>query len=370
MKSRVLFLGTQNIKEYAVNGGMQCSKRNFDLISEVINKEDLFSAIIWNSDAAYAHNQFFERCVSNTESLISSIKMCRLYKHTEEKKILAYIEQINPDILFVDTTVLGKIIKKINRKIKTIVFMHNVEKEYAGHRVINEGGRYFPAYVATVYNERLSVKYADELICLNQRDSDLVRKIYARKADYLLPISFKDVFEQSRVNRKDSSHILLFVGSNFGPNYAGIKWFIDHVMPELQEYKLIIVGKDFEKARGELGRENVTVAGTVDHLEEYYYRYFNMVLPIKYGDGMKVKTAEAMMFGMNIFATDEALEGYDVDNVHGVFRCNTKDEFIKEIRDNASNAEKYLWNQEVRDVYIRKYCFDGQIDLMRKILRV
>lgn len=368
MKKKVLFLGTQNIKENITNGGMQCSKRNYNLITEVIDEKHLFSAIIWNSKEKYDRNQFFERCTNNSESLLSSIKMCRLYKYTEEKRILSYIEQIDPDVLFVDTTVLGKIIKKINRNKKIIVFMHNVEKEYAKHRIINEGCKYFPAYIATVYNERLSIKYANKLICLNKRDSELVQKIYSRNADYLLPISFKDIFKQSKVSRKDFSHILLFIGSNFGPNYDGIKWFIDNVMLELQEYRLIVVGKDFEKVRDELKRENITIVGTVDNLEEYYYKYFNIVLPIKYGDGMKVKTAEAMMFGMNIFATEEALEGYDVEHVRGIFKCNSKDEFIKKIRQNSNNSEKHLWNKEVRDAYIKNHCFDGQIELMRKIL--
>lgn len=365
---KVLFLGSQNINEHVVNGGMQCSKRNFNLITSVMDEEHLFSGIIWNSQEEYARNQFFRRCINNKESLISSIRMCRLYKFSEEKKILKYIKQIDPDVLFVDTSVLGKIVKKIDKKIKTIVFMHNVEREYAKHRVVNEGWRYFPVLIATIYNEWLSVKCADKLICLNSRDSKLVEKIYNRKPDYLLPISFKDTFDQMRICRKHSLNTLLFVGSNFGPNFDGIKWFINNVMKELREYKLIIVGKDFEKAREELEKDNVTVVGTVQNLEEYYYKYFNIVLPIKYGDGMKVKTAEAMMFGMNIFATDEALEGYDVDNVNGIFRCNSSAEFIKEIRNSMRSSGECLWNKAVRDVYINNHNFDNQINLMRKIL--
>ena len=282
MKRKILFLGTQNIKEIITNGGMQCSKRNFDLITEVTDARYLFSAIIWNSEKKYDHNQFFERCRNHKESLFSSVKMCRLYKFSEEKKILNYIEEIDPDVLFIDTSLLGKIIKNISKKPKVIVFMHNVEKIYSRHRVINEGLKYFPAYIATVYNEKLSVKHTDKLICLNKRDSELVHKFYNRKSDYLLPISFKDIFDHNKIDRKNSENILLFIGSNFGPNYDGIKWFIDNAMRELQEYKLIIVGKDFEKVREELERENVAVVGTVDNLEEYYYKYFNIILPIKY----------------------------------------------------------------------------------------
>ena len=85
---KILFLGAQNIKENIANGGMQCSKRNFDLIEEVVESKNLFSAIIWNSKEEYIQNKFFGRCTSSRESMISSIKMCRLYKVSEEKKIL------------------------------------------------------------------------------------------------------------------------------------------------------------------------------------------------------------------------------------------------------------------------------------------
>ena len=365
---KVLFIGSQNIKEKIQNGGMQFSKRNFDLIANLVSKTDLFSAIIWNSKKEYAQNRFFERCSTNIDSLISSIRMCRLYKASEEKKILKYIEEIDPDLLFLDTSILGKILKKVNKRIKIIVYMQNVEKEYAKNRILNEGMRYFPAYMATVYNEKIAVKYANKLICLNDRDACLVEKIYHRKSNFLLPIAFQDRFDQARIYRKDSSNILLFIGSFFGANYDGIKWFIKNVMPELKDYKLIIIGKNFENVKKELENDNVTVVGTVENLDEYYEQYFNIVMPIQYGSGMKVKTAEAMMFGMNIFATDEALMGYNADYVNGIFRCNTKDEFVNEIRGHSIVNNGQMVNEEVRSLYMQNHNFENQIKLMKKIL--
>ena len=98
----------------------------------------------------------------------------------------------------------------------------------------------------------------------------------------------------------------------FSPNYDGIKWFAENVMTELKDYHLIIVGKDFEQKKDELENVNVHVVGTVESLEKYYYSENIMVMPIFYGDGMKIKTAEAMMYGKIILASDEALEGYEV----------------------------------------------------------
>lgn len=80
-------------------------------------------------------------------------------------------------------------------------------------------------------------------------------------------------------------------------------------MPQLPECVLEIVGKGFEELKNQLTRSNVKVIGGVDSLEPYYENAAAVVMPILYGDGMKVKTAEAMMYGKVIFASEEALEG-------------------------------------------------------------
>ena len=102
-------------------------------------------------------------------------------------------------------------------------------------------------------------------------------------------------------------------------------------MPSLSNYRLKIVGKGFEYKKGDLERDNVEVIGTVDDLDPFYYEDNMMIMPIFYGAGQKVKTAEAMMYGKIILATDEALEGYDTDEVQDVYRCNSKEEFISAI---------------------------------------
>lgn len=38
-----------------------------------------------------------------------------------------------------------------------------------------------------------------------------------------------------------------------------------------------------------------------------------MVMPIFSGSGMKVKTAEALMYGKFLIGTKEAFEGYEID---------------------------------------------------------
>lgn len=82
-------------------------------------------------------------------------------------------------------------------------------------------------------------------------------------------------------------------------------------------------------------------------------------MPIFYGDGMKIKTAEAMMYGKTILASDEALEGYEVKDIQGIYRCNTREEYLETIHMIERNENYY--NKSVRNLFLSKYCLNNQI---------
>jgi glycosyltransferase involved in cell wall biosynthesis len=249
------------------------------------------------------------------------------------------------------------------------VFVHNIEKNYFKNKVKNQSKLFYLPYLKIKGSEKYTFTHSDYIMTLTQRDSKLLQDIYGRKSNIILPMTFYDEFDISRLPDTDTTaqiKELLFIGSMFPPNYMGIKWFVENVMPELEDYNLSIVGKDFELKKDELERKNVHVIGTVEKLDKYYYTENIMVMPIFYGDGIKIKTAEAMMYGKTIIASDEALEGYEVDKVRGIFRCNTKEEFVDKIKE-ASKLCGNGYNQEVREAYLSGYCLDNQIGECKKV---
>lgn len=361
---KILFLTSNDVGDKYGNGGVQGTRKNFSLIEGIIGEEN----VILCSIKAKEHIKY-ERCdvvieqpKNNICILFANLCGCKRYFPWQEKYIIKEIEKNKIDILFVDSSILGRIVRR-KLSCKTIVFFHNIEAEYAWNKVKNEGIWFIFSFLASKINEKYAIK-ADKIGCLNEGESKKIGKLYGREADFYLPVTFKDRFDLEKVKYAFRKEIL-FVGSLFGPNEASINWFVENVMSELPEYTLNIVGKGFEANREKYKKyDNIRVIGSVKDIDEYYYKHLVVVMPILFGAGMKVKVAEAMMFGKNILATDEALAGYEVDGVGGIYRCNTSDEYKVSI-ENIFNVKEYEpYNLEVRNRFLEKY----ETGCLRKIL--
>ncbi len=363
---KVLFIAGGDLLKNYKSGGEQVCRRNIDCLCELYGKENIHFLFFseWKGECPKNCN-IFPR-LRRWKVLLALFMGHKMYYPWNEKKILDRIRDISPDIIFFDGISIGSILPKIPDGIYTVVFEHNCERKFVRNQVRHEGIIYFPEFLVISACERIAVKECNLLICINERDRKDIHHLYSRTADLLLPVTFEGSLQKEKIvpNAKKE---LIFIGSNFKPNLEGIRWFVDNVMSVLEDYQLYIVGKNFEKERKKLERNNVTVVGTVENLEEYYYRYQVIVMPIFYGSGMKVKTAEAMMYGKTILATDEALEGYDTETVKGIFRCNTKEEFITCLH--SLFAEDIpTFQEEVYQNYLNKYSRKAALEILSKAM--
>lgn len=364
---KAIYIGIQDIFGKINTGGVQCSQKNHEFLIETVGKENLRTILIFNKESNEAENIYYVKSVKNNlEALFANAFLNKCHQHKQTKVIKKYIQEWKPDFIFIDTSNLGKIAKIFYGKYKLICFFHNIESEYTKNKLKKEGLHYLTSYITSYFNERMAVKYSSKIIVLNKRDEKTLFDVYKTHADCKIPICFKDRFSVSKIDKRNIEKELLFIGSNFPPNYHGIKWFIDNVMIKLSEFKLTIVGKDFEKVKASLEKSNVTVIGTVDNLDDYYYQYPCIVMPILYGAGMKVKTAEALMFGKTIFASDEALEGYEVEGLPRIYRCNTAEEYIFGIKNAFKDNKIEKYNEDIRKSFLDNYSFDKQLEAFRE----
>ena len=286
---------------------------------------------------------------------------------------LEKVHQASITQVFVDGSNLGgfvAVLKQRMPEVEIITFFHNVEARFFwGSLRLQKSLHALGVLIANYLAERNAVKYSDKVVCLSQRDSGLLKRLYGRGATHIAPMVLEDKcpleFFQSEVQAPE--HFALFVGGTFYANRQGIAWFVREVVPHI-DIPLFIVGRGFDALRSELEIPGkVTVVGAVDSLADWYRRAQFVVAPIFDGSGMKTKVAEALMFGKKIIATPEAFSGYDNLAAKAGWVCETADEFVKAIV-LANSQIKQSFDPALRAIYEDRYSMEAGREKLASII--
>ncbi len=238
-------------------------------------------------------------------------------------------------------------------------FFHNVEARFfMGSLKQTKSLRALAVLIVNYLAERKAVRYSDKIICLSERDSRLLGKLYGRAATHVSPMALQDrrptdLDVSARENRE---MFALFVGGVFYANRAGIGWFVKHVVPHIS-IKVCIVGRGFEDFKSELEREGkVNVVGSVDSLAKWYRDSHFVIAPMFDGSGMKTKVAEALMYGKKVIGTPEAFSGYEGVAERAGWICATAEDFVAAIGQ-AKERIVHSFDPEMRALYVEKYSY-------------
>jgi polysaccharide biosynthesis protein PslH len=350
-----------------INTGIaSVSTRNYNLVVNTVGVQNVDLVIIGCKQL-----KDFKGAVKTyrapTNKIHTLINCLNLYYPVLNRFIVDDIKKLikknSYDFIFVDNSMYGKFIKKVKREfknIKFITFYHDIKYVLARQELKNSSPLHYPKYLATIYNERLSSIYSDKIITLSKRDSDKLYEIYKKQSVFELPVTIKDCFNMKMASKVEAKEVptALFVGvGDYFPNVKGVEWFISNVLPNLN-LKLIIIGRNMEMNRERLENmsNKVKVGGTVENIDDYYYKCSFIIAPLFEGAGMKVKVAEAFMFGKTVFGTKEAFEGYDIEKYNGsAFLCNNQDDFIRLIKKYIKDNSGIYFNEASRRLFLENF---------------
>ena len=77
---------------------------------------------------------------------------------------------------------------------------------------------------------------------------------------------------------------------------------------------------------------NLRIEGEVESATAYMAKFQVMVVPLKSGSGVRIKTIEAMALGKVVITTQVGLRGLDLEHGKEVLVANTPSEFVAAIR--------------------------------------
>lgn len=353
--AKLLFIWYKRSKGI-LEGGGQCSLRNYKMLCDILGEEHI--------DSYYIHDEYQKKTVWGYLQGITLFPFNYFYGLSPKRvnEIVKKAQQY--DYIFIDRSVFGiiaKALKQSNYHGKIITHFHNVETIYFDAVT----PKYLPGRKfllnAVDKNDAYSCQYSDEVIVLNQRDEQVLRQHYSNIAHIIrIPIALPDrgeaILPTKELTRKQP--ICLFLGSYFAPNNQGILWFVEHVLPHVNIH-MKIVGRGMSKLKEEspllIDIEVISDApDLLPHLQEADI----VILPIFSGSGMKVKTCESLMYGKNIIGTPEAFEGYDIDYSLVGGNCKTAQEFIDCIKNFTQNPCP-RFNEYARNTYLQKYSLEA-----------
>lgn len=336
-------------------GGTVCSERNLQSLKDIYGVKSICEYKVYGKEG-------ISWMACKVRLLFQSIML-----DVTDQDVLNIDNIINKEHIesvFLDSSlfgVLAKYLKTKYLKVTIVSFFHNCEYKLMGE--MSSGVKAYFNKRAAFINESLACQYSDKVVVLNDRDKSVISSLYFREADYVIPISLRDNYIYSGTKTHDGKLKALFIGSYFYPNIHGVKWFVSNVLPKVNIH-LTIVGNNMDKLVLKEKQADISIYSGVKDLSVFYENADFVIMPIFKGSGMKVKTAEALMYGKLIISTPEAVEGYEVDS-HFAKICTNSNEFIDHILQLSSKECGY--NSAARQKYLECYSYSATLPLFCKL---
>ena len=177
--------------------------------------------------------------------------------------------------------------------------------------------------------ETAIVAMADHVVCLSEDEAAFVRAIGAPDRVSVKPPLLNGIVPSPApfAERNDIIMVASWVAGWGSPNCDGLTWFLDEVFPLVQEQvpwaTLRVSGADPPVELREQERFGVVFQGHVPNLMDFYGSARAVISPVRFGSGVKIKTVEALQYGVPVVSTEVGAEGIDL---HGLAAVEVTDD--------------------------------------------
>jgi sugar transferase (PEP-CTERM/EpsH1 system associated) len=170
-------------------------------------------------------------------------------------------------------------------------------------------------------------------------------------------------------------HILLFWGHlRYPPNADGIVWFCQDIFPNVREAvpdaELLVAGKEPPPEVAALGRvPGVKVMGYVPDLRPYLAQASVVVVPLRFGTGIRNKILEAFAAGRAVVSTSLGWEGLDVAPGRHLEVADEPSAFCAALVNLLRDPTRRAWlTSNARELVEKMYRWDAIGDGLRKLI--
>lgn len=220
------------------------------------------------------------------------------------------------------------------------------------NRIFQRKGQIPDYYYTTVRGERRSLRRADLVIAIQEKEAQYFERLLKNTDTKVLVIG--DLVEERRLPVCDN-YCYGCIGAKNKPNILGLTWFCENVLPIVREK---CPESRFMIAGGVCGcipdYAGVYKMGKVERLEDFYNNVKVTVNPIQSGTGLNIKTIEALAFGKPLVSTSMGSKGICSEK-EVLIECDQPRVFAEKIVELLQNNEQCACLSRNAQEYIEKY---------------
>lgn len=253
------------------------------------------------------------------------------------KKIIEHLKRLKksdalPEIIeleWTDFVYYAKYIKQNYPQIKIIASEHDVT--YLG---LQRKGLSAKKLARAKKQELEALQNCDAVMTQNIKDKNLLIQdgIPEDKIHVIVPY----YHDMGYIERKKLNHDILFWGAMYRPeNYEAAIWFIENVMPLLEDLdvRFVVAGNRPPEKLKRYASRRVLITGFVENETPLFESSMCFVSPLLTGAGIKVKVIEALSARIPILTNDIGIEGIPAVNGESYFYCKKPEDYASVIRD-------------------------------------
>jgi glycosyltransferase involved in cell wall biosynthesis len=156
---------------------------------------------------------------------------------------------------------------------------------------------------------------ADIVLTPSDQEKKFINELGIDKPIYSIKPYIFDFIPDPVLDFSTRKNILFVGGFTHTPNVDAVTWFVKEVWPLITQKisggKFIIVGSNVTPEIKALAGDDIDIIGFLSEadLQKLYKKIKLVVVPLRYGSGVKGKTVEAMYNGIPVVATSFGIEG-------------------------------------------------------------
>jgi GT2 family glycosyltransferase/glycosyltransferase involved in cell wall biosynthesis len=186
--------------------------------------------------------------------------------------------------------------------------------------------------------EREIAREADYVVAISEEEADFFRANSPTPRHVAVHPPFFPISRPTPAGlgrRRDIGFVAGWSAGSDSPNADALAWFARHVLPKVRARvpgsRLRVTGTDLPANVGRLASPAIEFVGQLDGLEDFYASVRVVVVPVRYGSGVKLKTVEAIQYGVPTVATTVGAEGIPFDKPDAVCVADDPDEFAADV---------------------------------------